>query len=82
MKDEKVAKLLQELQMQMYLPRFEEHEIDVDVLLDVTDEDLLKLGVDKLGHRRKLLTHIDKCKSQCKPTQPFGSFSLQVCTLS
>ena len=41
-----------------YAARFAENDIDFAILADLTDQDLEKIGVASLGHRRKLLTAI------------------------
>ncbi|KRQ93785.1 adenylate cyclase [Bradyrhizobium jicamae] len=41
-----------------YQQSFRENDIDAEVLLDLTAEDLIGLGVASIGHRRKLLAAI------------------------
>ena len=41
-----------------YAPRFAENDIDFTILADLTDQDLEKIGVASLGHRRKILRAI------------------------
>jgi class 3 adenylate cyclase len=41
-----------------YAPRFAENDIDFAILTDLTDQDLEKVGISSLGHRRKLLRAI------------------------
>ena len=48
---------LKKLGMSEYAERFAENDIDIDVLSELTDHDLEKLGVS-LGHRRKMLRAI------------------------
>ena len=48
---------LRSLSLEQYEAAFRDNEIDADVLRDLTDQDLNKLGV-LLGHRRKLLRAI------------------------
>jgi SAM domain (Sterile alpha motif) len=52
-----VAKWLEELGLGEYVAAFAEHAIDKEVLPDLADVDLEKVGV-KLGHRKKLLKAI------------------------
>ncbi len=52
-----VTKWLEELGLGEYAPTFADNAIDEDVLSDLTDADLEKVGV-KLGHRKKLLKAI------------------------
>ena len=54
---EQVANWLDTLGLGQYVQLFAENGIDFDVLPDLTDQDLEKLGV-LLGHRRKLLRAI------------------------
>jgi class 3 adenylate cyclase/tetratricopeptide (TPR) repeat protein len=54
-----------------YLPRFEEHAVDLSVVGELTDADLKDIGIP-LGHRRKLLRAIADLesprKAQAAPT--------------
>ena len=51
---QQIADWLEKLGMSEYAERFAENDIDVEVLGELTDQDLNHLGVS-LGHRRKLL---------------------------
>ena len=53
-----IADWLEELGMSEYAEQFAENDIDLGVLVDLTDQDLKELGVSSLGHRRKLLRAI------------------------
>jgi class 3 adenylate cyclase len=56
-----IADWLKQLGMEQYAQRFAENDIDFDILHDLTDQDLEKIGVTSVGHRRKLLraiTHV------------------------
>ncbi|WP_439403507.1 SAM domain-containing protein [Bradyrhizobium sp. DASA03068] len=44
--------------MGQYEQAFRENDIDAEVLMDLTAEDLIGLGVVSIGHRRKLLAAI------------------------
>ena len=55
---EQVADWLQNLGLGQYAQGFAENDIDFAVLADLTDQDLEKIGVASLGHRRKLLRAI------------------------
>ena len=46
-----------------YLPRFEEHAVDLSIVGDLTDADLKDIGIP-LGHRRKLLRAIAELASR------------------
>jgi len=51
---DEVAKWLDELGLGKYAATFTDNAIDKDVLFDLTETGLEKVGV-KLGHRKKLL---------------------------
>ena len=53
-----IAFWLQKLGLGQYAQSFAENDIDLAVLADLTDQDLEKIGVLSLGHRRKLLRAI------------------------
>ena len=52
-----IAAWLGGLGLERYVQTFRDHEIDTEVLSDLTDGDLEKLGIP-LGHRKKLLRAI------------------------
>jgi class 3 adenylate cyclase/tetratricopeptide (TPR) repeat protein len=54
---EKLSKWLEEMGLGEYAAAFVEHAIDEEILSELTDADLEKIGM-KLGHRRKLLKAI------------------------
>lgn len=51
----KLAKILNEAGLTEYLPRFEAEAVDDDLLDQLDDQDLVRLGITKLGHRKILL---------------------------
>src|SRR5262245_19005708 len=55
---QKIADWLEKLGMSEYAQPFAENDIDFAILGDLTDQDLEKIGVTSLGHRRKLLRAI------------------------
>ena len=57
-----IADWLEKLGMSEYAQRFAENDIDFTILGDLTDQDLEKIGVGSLGHRRKLLRAIADLK--------------------
>jgi hypothetical protein len=59
---EPIADWLEKLGLGQYAQRFAENDIDFDILKDLTDQDLEKIGVASLGHRRKFLRAIDNLK--------------------
>jgi class 3 adenylate cyclase len=55
---QQIADWLEKLGLSEYAQRFAESDIDFTILGDLTDQDLEKIGVASLGHRRKLLRAI------------------------
>jgi class 3 adenylate cyclase/tetratricopeptide (TPR) repeat protein len=53
-----IAAWLRDLGLERYLEALRDNEIDATVLLTLTADDLKELGVDAIGHRRKLLNAI------------------------
>src|SRR5215470_7930315 len=53
-----IANWLKSLGFLEYVDCFAENDIDFSILHDLTDQDLEKIGVRSLGHRRKLLRAI------------------------
>jgi class 3 adenylate cyclase/predicted ATPase len=78
---QQIADWLKKLGMSEYAECFAENDIDIDVLSELTDQDLEKLGVS-LGHRRKMLRAIrdlggasvavtaPSAPAETKPTRP------------
>src|SRR5215831_12264065 len=59
---QQIADWLERLDLGQYAQRFTENDIDFEVLSDLTDQDLEKIGVASVGHRRKLLRAIANLK--------------------
>jgi class 3 adenylate cyclase/predicted ATPase len=55
---QQIADWLEKLGLSEYAQRFAENDIDFTILGDLTDQDLEKIGIASLGHRRKLLRAI------------------------
>jgi class 3 adenylate cyclase/tetratricopeptide (TPR) repeat protein len=55
---ETVGQWLERLGLQQYTEIFERNAVDLELLHELADQDLEKLGVHPLGHRRKLLKAI------------------------
>jgi hypothetical protein len=53
-----VRQWLEELELGQYGDAFVDNAIDIDLLVDLTDADLERLGVTALGHRKRLLRAI------------------------
>jgi hypothetical protein len=60
---QQIANWLKTLGMSEYAQRFAENDIDFTILGDLTDQDLEKIGVASLGHRRKMLRAIADLKN-------------------
>ena len=49
---------LRGLGLQRYEAAFRDNDLDAEVLLELTADDLISIGVTSVGHRRKLLAAI------------------------
>jgi class 3 adenylate cyclase len=65
-----IAVWLHALGLQQYEQAFHDNAIDAAVLPDLTAEDLKDLGVNLVGHRRKLLAAIAALRSKGAPLHP------------
>ena len=65
---QQIAEWLETLGMSEYAQRFAENDIDFEILSELTDPDLEKIGVVSLGHRRKLLRAIANLETTAKAT--------------
>jgi hypothetical protein len=65
---EPIADWLEKLGLGQYAQRFAENDIDFDILKDLTDQDLEKIGVASLGHRRKFLRHPSRGERRTAPS--------------
>src|ERR1700751_3987146 len=63
---QQVADWLQKLGLGQYAQRFAENDISFVILPDLTDQDLEKIGVASLGHRRLLLRAIAELTTRKK----------------
>jgi class 3 adenylate cyclase len=59
---QQIADWLKRLGVEQYAHCFDENDIDFSILRDLNDQDLEKIGVVSLGHRRKLLRAIADLK--------------------
>src|SRR5262245_19552577 len=59
---QKIASLLERLGLEQYTHCFAENDIDFSILLDLTEQDLEKIGIQSFGHRRRLLRAIANLK--------------------
>jgi hypothetical protein len=53
-----VVAWLRGLGLEQYAPAFGDNDVDDEVLPQLTADDLIGLGVNSIGHRRKLLAAI------------------------
>ena len=67
---QQIVEWLQKLGLGQYAHRFAENDITFVILRDLTDQDLEKIGVASLGHRRQLLRAIGDLKGE--PGWPAG----------
>lgn len=65
---------LRELGLERYAEAFAEGDIDAEVLPDLTEADLERLGVS-LGHRKKLMRAIARLGERSEPEMPVASGS-------
>jgi class 3 adenylate cyclase/predicted ATPase len=59
---------LRGLGLQQYVTAFRENNVEAEVLLRLTAEDIKDIGVSSVGHRRKLLEAIAELRSRSSPT--------------
>jgi len=69
---QQIADWLEKLGLSEYAQRFAENDIDFTILGDLTDQDLEKIGIASLGHRRKLLRAIANLETIEKGTPAVG----------
>src|SRR5262245_27190062 len=67
---QQIADWLGTLGLSEYAQRFVENDIDFTILGDLTDQDLEKIGIASLGHRRKLLRAIADLETIEKKSAP------------
>jgi predicted ATPase/class 3 adenylate cyclase len=60
---QQITDWLKRLGLEQYVQCFTENDIELSLLHDLTDQDLEKIGVRSLGHRRKLLRAIAELQS-------------------
>jgi class 3 adenylate cyclase/tetratricopeptide (TPR) repeat protein len=65
-----IAEWLRALGLGQYAQTFHENAIDVGVLPDITDADLVALGVQALGHRKRLLRAIATLENIAPAARP------------
>jgi class 3 adenylate cyclase/predicted ATPase len=65
---QQIVEWLRKLGLGQYARRFAENDITFVILPDLTDQDLEKIGVASLGHRRQLLRAIGELKGAPEPS--------------
>jgi class 3 adenylate cyclase/tetratricopeptide (TPR) repeat protein len=65
-----VRQWLEQLGLPQHAEAFERNALELDLLCELTDADLEKLGVQALGHRKKLLKAIEALRSAGTITRP------------
>jgi class 3 adenylate cyclase len=70
-----VADWLRELGFERYEAAFRENDVDAELLLGLTDNDLKDIGVHSLGHRRRLLEAIAEVRLKDTPADDPIRFS-------
>lgn len=64
-----IAAWLRDLGLERYAPVFRDNDIDAAVLPSLTGDDLEKLGITSVGHRRRLLDAIASLRVQPAPVR-------------
>ena len=63
--------------LEQYLPNFVGNDIDLQLLAELTDADLKEIGVNSLGHRKKILSAVEQLEfpevSSSVPGKPGGA---------
>jgi class 3 adenylate cyclase/predicted ATPase len=67
---QRIEEWLGDLGLGEYTSRFVENDIDLSIVRELTDQDLEKIGVASLGHRRKLLRAISELNAWPAETVP------------
>jgi hypothetical protein len=70
-----IEKWLRGLGLQQYVTAFRENNVEAEVLLQLTADDLKDIGVSSVGHRRKLLEAIAELRKISCPTSVIQIFS-------
>ena len=70
-----VADWLRALGLERYEATFRENDVDAELLLGLTDNDLKDIGVNSLGHRRRLLEAIAALRRKDAPIDDLARIS-------
>ena len=68
-----IEEWLRSLGLQQYVTAFRENNVEAEVLLWLTAEDLKDIGVNSVGHRRKLLESIAELRHRSSPPSAAGA---------
>jgi class 3 adenylate cyclase len=71
---------LNQIGLGQYAARFEENELDLEQMIDLTDADMRDLGISIMGHRKKLFRAIDALSPA--PRQELGPNQAKTLTRS
>eukprot|EP01091_Cochliopodium_minus_P009063 TRINITY_DN2164_c0_g1_i2.p1 TRINITY_DN2164_c0_g1~~TRINITY_DN2164_c0_g1_i2.p1 ORF type:complete len:487 (+),score=114.68 TRINITY_DN2164_c0_g1_i2:35-1495(+) len=77
---EDVSKYMKSIGFQEYIQTFEENLIDGKVLFDLDDKDLIEMGMESTGHRKKLLSHCEIYLQTIKKPKTHGFKSSRIYT--
>src|SRR6516162_2968478 len=61
---------LRRLGLEQYAQAFRDNDVDAEILPDLTADDLIAIGVNSVGHRRKLLAAIATLREEPPPADP------------
>jgi SAM domain (Sterile alpha motif) len=75
---QQIAGWLDNLGLGQYAQHFAENDINFSILSDLTDQDLEKIGVTSLGHRRQLLRAIAELGVEKATPKPATSVAAPV----
>lgn len=64
-----IDELLSKLGLEKYLPLFKDNDIDADLLLELSLDDLKEIGITSLGHRKKLLAVFNPDATSSRPPE-------------
>ncbi|KXJ11595.1 ankyrin repeat and SAM domain-containing protein 3 [Exaiptasia diaphana] len=68
--DTLVSEFLHDINLGKYLPVFTEEEVDFDTLLTLSENDLVEIGINLLGPRRKIIKAIPAWKERRSTRKP------------
>lgn len=66
-----VESFLKDAGCEKYIPNFQKHEIDTETLIELTDNDLVEMGI-VIGPRKKILARIRKLQQAKEASQSPG----------